>query len=193
MSSILDEPVLVLNRGWMPVTFLPVRVAIVNAMRDMASVLDTENYLCLSFDEWMTATPKDARWIKTAHSQIPAPEVIVLKQYGERPPRKVNFNRINLARRDEFECQYCGASLGIQRVTVDHVLPRSKGGATTWENCVAACGDCNSRKADLTTKEARMPLRKKPTVPTFKAPILRVRSEIRASWQPFLQKEAMAV
>jgi 5-methylcytosine-specific restriction endonuclease McrA len=191
--SILDEPVLVLNRSWQPVTFLPVKVAIVNSMRDMASCLDTENYLLLTFEEWSVSEPKDARWIKTAHSQIPAPEVIVLKKYGERPPRKVNFNRVNMARRDEFTCQYCGSSLGIQHVTIDHVLPRSKGGGTTWENCVAACGDCNSRKADLTTKEARMPLRKKPTVPTFKAPILRVRSEIRASWQPFLQKEAVAV
>lgn len=194
MSSVLDEPVLVLNRSWQPVTFLPVKVAIVNTMRDMASCLDVENYLLLTFEEWSLTEPKDARWIKTAHSQIPAPEVIVLKKYGERPPRKVNFNRVNLARRDEFTCQYCGESLGIQHVTVDHVLPRSRGGQNSWENCVAACADCNSRKADQTPQEARMPLKRTPTVPTFRAPILRSPSRvIRPSWQPFLAKEAVAV
>lgn len=190
--SVLDEPVLVLNRGWQPVTFLPVKTAIVTAMRDMASCLDVENYLLLTFEEWAASTPADARWIQTAHEKIPAPEVIVLKRYGERPPRRVNFNRLNLARRDEFQCQYCGVGLGIQRVTIDHVLPRSRGGQNSWENCVAACAQCNARKADQTPQEARMPLRKQPAAPAFKAPLPVPLRAMRQSWEPFLQREAVA-
>lgn len=191
--SVLDESVLCLNRNWQPTGFYPVRVAIVNVMRDMASCLDTEHYLLLPFDEWCISEPKNTRWIKTSSGQIPAPDVIVFKKYGERPPNRVNFNRVNLARRDEFSCQYCGDDLGIKDVTMDHVVPRSRGGQLTWENTVAACADCNAEKADRTPQEARMPLLKEPSVPTFKAPLVRAprsADKIRPSWAQFLAKEA---
>jgi len=111
--SVLNEPVLVLNRNWQPVTFLPVQVAIVNVMRDMASVLDAQNYLLLTFEEWAVSEPDTDRWIKTARDPIPAPEVIVLKKYGERPPRKIVFNRPNLAKRDAHQCFASGTPVQL--------------------------------------------------------------------------------
>jgi 5-methylcytosine-specific restriction endonuclease McrA len=85
-------------------------------------------------------------------------------------------------------CQYCGTGLPGSKLQVEHVLPRSKGGATTWENCVAACDDCNSRKADRTPREAGMKLRKKPTVPRWKPGLQIPQGAVRAAWEPFLTK-----
>jgi 5-methylcytosine-specific restriction endonuclease McrA len=198
--SVLNEPVLTLNRNWQPVTFMPVQTAIVNVMRDMASVLDPVNYYLMPFEEWVeTHKPalddegnpveSEKRWIKTSRLWIPAPEVIVLKQYGETPPRRITFNRSNLARRDDYLCQYCGKEIGIVKMTIDHVLPRSRGGVNSWENCVSACGDCNSRKADKTPKEAKMALRKQPEKPAWRAnQLLPKENMMRSSWRPFLEK-----
>lgn len=181
-----------LNRHWSPVTFLPVSTAIVMCMRGQASVLDHVNYLLFPFDEWVLHSPEDHDWIKTSTGQIAAPQIVVLKKYGERPPRRVNFNKFNLARRDNYSCQYCGESIGVQKMTIDHVLPRSRGGKSTWENCVAACARCNGLKADRTPKEARMQLRKEPTRPAW-SPVLQIPSgKMRPSWQLFLSKEAVA-
>lgn len=192
--SVLDSPTLVLNRNWQPVLFWPVRSAIEGSMRGQASILDVENYLLLPFEEWCVSTPKDAQWIKTSTGQIPAPEVVVLKHYSERPPRKVGFTRLNLARRDDFTCQYCGDVIGYDGLTVEHIMPRSRGGPTSWENCVAACVDCNGRKGNLTPQEAKMRLRKVPHTPVFKT-MLRVpggSDVMRPAWVPFLEKEAVA-
>ena len=183
--SVLNEPVLVLNRNWQAVTFLPVQVSVVTVMRDMASVLDVENYLLLPFEEWAVSKPDVDRWIKTAREPIPAPEVIVLKKYGERPPRKVVFNRPNLMMRDPHTCQYCGAAMAERRLTVDHVVPRSRKGGTSWENCVAACAWCNARKADKTPEEAGMPLLSQPRRPAW-SNHFRPEATIRPAWEPFL-------
>jgi 5-methylcytosine-specific restriction endonuclease McrA len=197
--GVLNEPCLVLNRNWIPVTFMPVQTCITNVMRDMASVLETENYLLMSFEEWTDHHHKDTdnleedRWIRTPSMKIMSPEVVVLKKYGERPPRRVVFNRPNLARRDEWTCQYCGAELGERKLTIEHVLPRSRGGKTDWLNCVAACGDCNAHKADQTPNEAGMKLRSKPQKPAWipRLALPRGRS-IRPSWKPFIAKELSA-
>lgn len=189
VSGVLGEPCLVLNRNWQPVAFLPVQTAIVNVMRDMASVLDVKDYLLLTFEEWAESKPDTDRWIKTPSSTIPAPDVIVLKKYGERPPRKVVFSRPNLGKRDAFTCQYCGTALPSGDLTVEHILPRSRGGPTSWENCVAACESCNARKADRTPKEAGMKLRSKPVRPNWRPRIRVPQGAVRESWQPFLAKE----
>lgn len=189
----LNEPTLVLNRHWQAVTFLPVQTAIVTAMRDMACIVHPETFVPMTFEEWCDVELENLRWIKTASASIPAPEVIVLKRYGERPPRKVGFNRPNLWRRDEYSCQYCGVSLPGSKLQVEHVKPRSKGGPTTWENCVAACGNCNSRKADKTPDEAGMSLRKAPHKPRWEPKIPVPKSGIRDLWVPFLRAEGIDV
>lgn len=189
MSGVLDEPCLILNRNWAPITFLPVQTAVVTVMRDMASVLDVEDYLLLTFEEWIELGRDTGRLIRTPSRAIAAPEVIVLKKYGERPPRKVTFNRPNLGKRDAFTCQYCGVALSANDLTVEHVLPRSRGGPTSWENCVAACEGCNARKADRTPREAGMKLRSKPVRPFWRPRLRPPSGRTRASWVSFLEKE----
>ena len=194
MSSVLEEPVLVLNSAWQPTIFLPVKTAIVTAMRDMASVLDPETCYLMPFDEWMVHEPKDHDWIRTSTSRIPAPQVIVLKKYGSRPPRRVSFSKPGVHRRDDYTCQYCGVQLPSRELQLEHVLPRSRGGQTSWENCVAACGECNQEKADRTPREAGMKLRSKPTRPTVSPSRMRLPhgKTVLRSWVPFLEKEALA-
>jgi 5-methylcytosine-specific restriction endonuclease McrA len=189
VSSVLNEPCLVLNRNWQPITFLPVQTSIVNVMRDMASVLDVQDYLLLTFEDWVELGRDTGRVIWTPSRAIAAPEVVVLKKYGERPPRKVVFNRPNLGKRDAFTCQYCGVALSSDDLTIEHVLPRSRGGPTTWENCVAACDDCNARKADRTPREAGMKLRSMPVRPMWRPRLRPPSGATRPSWVPFLEKE----
>ena len=122
---------------------------------------------------------------------MPAPEVIVLREYAEQPKRRVAFSRQNLCRRDGFGCQYCGRQLGLQGLTIDHVLPRSRGGGTTWENCVASCSECNHRKADRTPREAGMRLRNQPQPPRWKPTISVPREHFRSSWESFVGKSAI--
>ena len=194
--SFLKEPCLCLNRHWQPVTFIPVRTAIENVMRDMGSfMIGDGSYMLMGMEEWMAhdheVTEAD-RWIRTANQKILVPEVIVLKKYGERPPQKISFNRGNLWKRDEFSCQYCGDQLPSNKLQIEHVMPRSRGGPTSWDNCVAACNACNSRKADKTPVEARMRLRKKPATPDWKPGIRVPSGAVRQSWEPFLAKERVA-
>lgn len=192
MSSVLSDPCLILNRNWQPITFLPIQTAIVTVMRDMASVLDVQDYLLLTFEEWTELGRQSDRMIKTPNLAIAAPEVIVLKKYGERPPRKVVFNRPNLYKRDAFTCRSCGVALPGEDLTIEHVMPRSRGGPTSWENCVAACEGCNGKKADQTPVEAGMKLKTQPSKPAWKTPRISLpkKSEaIREAWRPFIEKE----
>jgi 5-methylcytosine-specific restriction endonuclease McrA len=188
----LNEPVLWLNRNWQVIGCFPVRTSIENLMRDQAAAMDPESCVMMTFDEWRDHEPRDARWIKTANKPVPVPEVIILKEYGERPPQRVGFNRPNLFRRDDHSCQYCGQQLPGSKLQIEHVVPRSRGGPTTWDNCVAACDACNSAKADKTPREAGMKLRKKPTTPSWKPGVRIPRGEVLASWVPFLKKERVA-
>jgi hypothetical protein len=187
---IIHQPCLVLNSGWVPTTFLPIGTVIATLLRDMACVIHPVTFEPLTFEEWMERAPEDSRFIKTAGRPVPAPDVVVLKEYGARPPMKVGFNRTNLFKRDEHECQYCGIELPGSKLQIEHVLPRSKGGPTTWENTVAACNSCNSRKADRTPAQAGMRLRKTPRAPTWKPGLKIPSGEIRPIWMQFMKQGA---
>jgi 5-methylcytosine-specific restriction endonuclease McrA len=190
IDVIVNEPCLVLNSAWQPTTFLPIGVVIATLLRDQACVIHPVTYEPLTFEQWMVRAPEDSRLIKTSNRPVPAPDVIVLKQYGKMPPQKVGFNRQNLFRRDEHSCQYCGVGLPPSKLQIEHVLPRSRKGPTSWENCVAACDACNSAKADKTPREAGMKLRKKPTTPSWKPGIRIPRGEVRPVWAQFLKQGA---
>jgi 5-methylcytosine-specific restriction endonuclease McrA len=91
-------------------------------------------------DNWIV---RSARW------ETPVPSVIMLRDYMK-PKMSVRFSRANVYLRDNGQCQYCNDHIDRKVATLDHVLPTSKGGKTTWENCVTACGPCNASKADKT-------------------------------------------
>lgn len=188
---VVDEFCLVLNGSWHPIGFTRISNAICAMMRDMAFAVHPETYEPLGFSEWVDRAPFSARLIKTSSRPIPAPDVVVLRNYSARPPTTIGFNRQNLLKRDEHTCQYCGAELPAPKLQVEHVLPRSRGGQTTWTNTVAACKRCNNKKADRTPQEAGMTLRRKPFVPKWKPRMAIPHGDLRDSWVPFLDKIAV--
>ncbi len=97
----------------------------------------------------------------------------------------VTFSRRNLFKRDHSTCQYCACQPGTEELTIDHVLPRSQGGQTTWENCVLACVSCNAKKANRTPEQAMMKLRRAPVRPSWK-PLYDATGVRIASWSRFL-------
>ena len=116
------------------------------------------------------------------------PEVVCLSRYDRLPGTAVTFSRRNVAKRDHHTCQYCGAQPGWEQVTIDHVVPRSQGGASSWTNCVAACVACNARKADRTPEQAGMRLRSHPARPEWK-PLYAAHNVRIPSWTRFLPSE----
>ena len=93
------------------------------------------------------------------------PSVIVLHNYIRKFPFRLSCNRKNVFWRDDFQCQYCAKTFKFDDLTMDHVVPKSKGGAKTWENIVTSCASCNSRKRNRTPREAQMPLIRRPHSP----------------------------
>ena len=124
--------------------------------------------------------------IQCVGRRIKLPEIITLCNYSNVPTRAISFSRRNLFNRDKHICQYCGRQPGSDSLTVDHVMPRSRGGDTTWENCVLACVECNFRKADRTPEEAGMRLRKQPVKPKWN-PGFSNRTRI-PSWDKFVSE-----
>lgn len=107
--------------------------------------------------------------VNSASDAFPLPAVIRHRGHVRRGPRAVALTRRNLIARDGHRCQYCGDVLPPRELTVDHVMPRSRGGGSTWENLVAACGPCNRAKGDRTPEEAAMPLLARPRKPSVLA------------------------
>ncbi len=193
MKNTLDLPTLVLNKHWTPVHVTAVRHALVLVFTERAHVVCPETFAPHSFSSWiergiLNGTPR----IRGINFEIEAPEVIVLGNYDKVPPRGVVFNRRNLHRRDEETCQYCGARFAPERLTIDHVLPVSRGGKTRWENCVLACHRCNGRKANLTPREARMKLLKRPTEPAWSPRYAAyIRNNRPKSWEKFIPRKQL--
>jgi 5-methylcytosine-specific restriction endonuclease McrA len=125
---------------------------------------------------------------------IQVPRIIRLLFYNRYPNRRVSFNRRNIFARDENRCQYCGRSFATNELSIDHVVPLSRGGRSTWGNVVCACTRCNKRKGGRTPPEARMKLVRRPGEPRFNPLIrLKVRRKKYYSWKQFLDEAYWSV
>ena len=126
------------------------------------------------------------RKINSASESFALPSVIVLNRYVKFRFSYVSCSRVNLFHRDQGQCQYCGKSQDSKLMTIDHVIPKSRGGKNTWENLVVACKKCNQKKGNKTPIEAGMRLRKTPKKP--KESVLRKikPSQINPDWQNYL-------
>lgn len=187
-TATLERPALILNRNWQPVGVAPVARALVMLWNESAQVVDVDDYRLFTWKDWARIVPEeDEPFVQAVRFRLRVPEVLVLQGYDRVPTSAVTFSRRNLFKRDHYVCQYCGAQPGTEELTVDHVVPRSRGGASNWTNCVLACTVCNKRKADRTPEEAGMRLRRKPQRPTWK-PIYAEYSGKIASWSKFLSE-----
>lgn len=184
----LSAHTLVLNRHWMAVGFTQARRAISLVYEDVAKVIAPETFVLYDFDTWADLSrqmpPQDC--VRSVRVVFRIPEIIILTTYSGMPRANVAFSRRNLCIRDRYTCQFCGERLSGENLTIDHVLPRSRGGHATWENCVLACVRCNERKGNRKPEEVGMRLLKQPRrprwAPSFGIP-LRHRKE---SWEKFI-------
>jgi 5-methylcytosine-specific restriction endonuclease McrA len=188
VASVLERPTLVLNRNWQPVNVATVARALVLVWNESARVVDPSDYQTYTWANWSQLRPRNGDpFIQAVRLQLRAPEVIVLADYDRLPSAAVSFSRRNLFKRDHWTCQYCGVQPGGDELTIDHVVPRSQGGSSTWENCVLACVTCNKRKADRTPQQAGLKLRHAPVRPLWKP--LYARHTVRIeSWSKFVSE-----
>lgn len=183
----LNTSVLVLNKSYFPVHVTTVKRAFCMLVAGLARVVD-EQYRTFDFHSWSelsAAVHHDT--VGLVNRVIRVPRVIVLVTYDRFPRRTVKFSRLNIMLRDKHVCQYCGKKFPRAKLNLDHVLPRSRGGHTTWDNIVTSCHICNRKKGGRTPREAGMRLIRQPFRPKT-IPFLGVtRGGIHfEEWKPFL-------
>lgn len=202
LPSALQSNVLVLNRFYQAIRVVNVRRAFSLLCRDLAEVIHIEQdeagkasqWLNLNFTDWRELSEMKARfepdtyeWIHTVRFQVAVPRIIRLLGYDKLPRQDVKFNRRNIFARDSNRCQYCGKRFSTIDLSLDHVIPKSQGGKSTWENIVCACIKCNVKKGGRTPEQASMHLITKPIKPK-RSPAISVRlaDERYWSWKQFL-------
>jgi 5-methylcytosine-specific restriction endonuclease McrA len=127
----------------------------------------------------------DSDFLRTVSSFYSLPTIIRLHQYVNVPYKSIVLNRHNVFKRDLHKCQYCGINKDL---TLDHVIPKSRGGKTSWDNLTTACKHCNSRKGDSLPEEAGMPLNQKPFRPTFVMFVRDYAGNVESTWLPYLNR-----
>jgi 5-methylcytosine-specific restriction endonuclease McrA len=177
MSLLLNQQVLVLNRLWQAVNVCSVRRALTLVFQGHAQVvcnLTDGSFQTFSFREWQDFSEQETHpeVVRSVSFRIRIPRVIMLLVFDRQPKKEVKFTRHNIFERDQNTCQYCGQSFERSDLNLDHVIPRDRGGPTTWENIVCSCVACNTLKANRTPQEAGMRLIRKPK---------------RPKWRPFVQ------
>lgn len=164
----LNRRVLVLNASYEPIHICTARRAVVLVLKGTARMEEST----------------ERQW-RAGCAAVPVPSVIRLVEYRRIVRRHRGISRRQILLRDEHTCQYCAVRLGVAALTLDHVLPRSRGGENTWENLVACCLPCNTRKGDRTPEEARMKLLRKPRS-YGAAPLMRQLALGDAQWEKYV-------
>lgn len=165
------EQVLLLNITYEPLRIINWRKAV--------------TLLCLGKVEVIEEYGRD---IHSVSFTIKLPSVVRLLKLVKKPKSPVKFSRQNIYLRDKYRCQYCGLQHPTEELTYDHVLPKSRGGKTEWENIVTCCVGCNRQKGGRTPTEARMNLVRKPTRPTW-VPVIKITiglKQIPQTWRDYL-------
>jgi len=162
--------VLVLNATYEPMSVVSVRRAVLLLLKEKAEIVEAAE-----------------AYLRSAQTQLPVPLVIRLVCYVRIPHRlSLPVSRRTVLARDQYTCQYCGVQPGRAQLTMDHVVPRSRGGETCWENVVTACGPCNRRKGGRTPDEAQMPVLKVPRRPRYLALTLLEGSSAHETWDKYM-------
>ena len=193
MNDILNKStVLVLNRNWQAINVRTPADAYCQMATDVATALDIEgdSMLPVKWDDWLKLPIREQdNFVATPRGHVRVPTVIVLSNFAKVPKKRPTLSARAIWERDGRRCQYTGAFLNHGEGNIDHVVPRSRGGKTTWDNCVLASKAVNSRKGNRLPEEAGLSLIKRPVAPRELPTTLLIRNNYGiADWQPFLLK-----
>ena len=200
-SNALSSSVLVLNRFYMAVHVVNVRRALGLLFRELAEVIHLEEgqYANYNFDRAREISAlrssfkrQHEDWIHAINFELQAPRVIRLLSYDRVPRQTLRFNRRNLFARDGNRCQYCGHSFPTSELSLDHIVPRSRGGDTSWENVVCACVACNVTQKGPHAAKAHMKLIRHPVKPK-RSPLVSVKLDNPKyeSWKTFVDNRVL--
>ena len=170
MNSILNRKVLVLNQSYEPLMVINAKRAIVLIIKEKVKMLE-----------------KYSENIRSVQNSFDLPSVIRLNFYVHLKYKDIVLNRRNILKRDDYRCQYCAKQAAP--LTLDHIVPKNKGGKDSWENLVAACSKCNTRKGDTLLKHMDMKLLKKPRKPSKLFQLQTYVNEKQDNWKQYLFME----
>jgi 5-methylcytosine-specific restriction endonuclease McrA len=161
-------------------------VLVLNASYEVLNITGWQRAVCLIFSGKAEVLEECSRVIHSPSTEFKLPSVIKLNYYVKKPRLFVPLSRSNVFMRDRYACQYCGQTRKSHELTLDHVVPRSLGGDTCWENIVTACRRCNTKKGSRTPEMAGMKLLKRPRAPQFTPS---VHANIRSEWEKYIPYE----
>ena len=179
--------VLVLNKSFLPVQITTVRRAFCLLYAGIAKAVNSQ-YETFDYASWhQLSIERNDETIGLVDRAIKIPRVILLTAYDRVPKRRVRFSRHNIFARDKNTCQYCGKKFLRLDLNLDHIIPRSQGGTSTWENVVCSCHQCNRKKGGKTPEQARIKLISQPKRPVWTPPLnVSLREVMCKEWVPFL-------
>ncbi|BDD01689.1 HNH endonuclease [Persicobacter psychrovividus] len=157
---------------------------LLNADYSALAVCDSyKAFLLVYLNKAELVNQAEGEYLRTINHRYPLPSIIKLKNYVNVPFQKVILSKPNIFKRDNHQCVYCDETKDL---TLDHLIPRSKGGPSTWKNLVTACKRCNAKKGDRSIEQANMTLRHQPFRPSF---LLMLKNTIKTnkSWRQYLQ------
>ncbi|MBI4052299.1 MAG: HNH endonuclease [Elusimicrobia bacterium] len=188
----MSSEVLVLNRNFYAIQVTHWKRALCLVYLNHAFVVDQE-YKTYDFEDWKDLSrammENSAGFVYTPTFKIAIPEVIALRVFDQLPKSEVTFTRRNIYEHYHHHCCYCGKKFPTSDLNLEHIVPRSRGGKTDWDNIVTSCISCNLRKGDRLPQEAGMKLLIQPSKPKWhakRAILLRSPIPLRASWQRFV-------
>lgn len=167
MHTIMNAVVLVLNQDYQPISVCSVQRSVKLVFLEKAELLHED----------------PDRVLRTVATEYSYPSVIRLRRYIRLPYNRIVLSRRNIMKRDKYTCQYCGLKAGL---TLDHVVPKSRGGKDSWENLVTACNHCNVKKGNRTPDEAAMPLHGMPYRPVHITFFQNLVGSVQENWKPYL-------
>ncbi len=163
----MDQKVLILNQDYSAISLCSIHKAFILLFLDKAELVE-----------------KRTGVLRTISKSFPVPSIIRLQRYVNVPYKGIALSRQNIMRRDQFRCLYCDSTKDL---TIDHIIPRSRGGESNWTNLGTACMRCNTRKGDRTPEEANMQLKHKPKKPSLTSFLVLHSDTIDHSWHTYLR------
>lgn len=193
-DKLYKQTVLVLNKNWQAIAIKSPADTFSMLITEAATGLniqDTYNMTPLKWNDWVKLPITEGDdYVQTVNMKIKIPRVIILSRYDKVPKKRPKFSQKNIWVRDDYTCQYTGKKLKPNEGNIDHIIPRSRGGANNWDNCVLTSKSINAKKADSTPEEAGLKLIRQPKAPreTLTSELLYNKYNI-AEWNIFLKNK----